>query len=809
VCRAGEGIGTWRVEVSLAVAGIGACPGGDDIVRSCGASLRFSLVGALVAGLLVAGGAAATTTQAGAFTAQGSAKQVYVTGVAAGAKTVLLDSAGRQVASRSANALGGALFRDVKPAAGYRVRVLPSGGTSGPLTVHSEQPAQWNPDIYKQQIPANGYGYLTTRDGTKLAYKVWPPNSPAGQGAPEFNLPSGLPKYAPPYPTLIEYSGYGYANPAGPTSGIAVLANLMGFAVVDVNMRGTGCSSGAFDFFEPLQSLDGYDVVETIARQPWVKDHKVGMMGISYGGISQLFTAQTHPPSLAAISPLSVIDATATTLYPGGIRNDGFAVSWAKERQAEAQPAGPKSGQAWAYQRIQGGDQTCKDNQVLHPEAADLMAKVRENSHYRPGVADPLDPITFVDKINVPVFMACQFQDEQTGGHCPALVKHFTGTKKKWFTFTNGAHIDSLDPETYNRWLDFLSLYVAHQAPAENAAVTRAAAPVVFQAAMGLPQDQLVTLPVDPIQAMPTYDLALAAFEQLPSVRVLFDNGAGKSPTGQATAGNPYPGFEQSFASFPVPGTTAQQWYLGPKGTLADKPGAKGVDAYTSDAKALPPNDFGSNTGGGGLWGNASQWQWNWKQNPAGTAVSYLTEPLKASTTVLGAGAVHLWVRSSTPDVDLQATVSEVTADGHETFVQNGWLRASERKLASGSDTIFRQQSTLLEPVPSFLAADARPMPANAFTELVIPLYYQGHAYRAGTRIRVTVAAPNGTQPIWSFDDTQPKGTARVSIAFSPSMPSSLVLPVVSGVAVPTAQPACPSLRNEPCRPYAPLVNGR
>ena len=36
---------------------------------------------------------------------------------------------------------------------------------------------------------------------------------------------------------------------------------LMGFAVVDVNMRGTGCSGGAYDFFEPLQSLDGYDVI--------------------------------------------------------------------------------------------------------------------------------------------------------------------------------------------------------------------------------------------------------------------------------------------------------------------------------------------------------------------------------------------------------------------------------------------------------------------------------------------------------------------------------------------------------------------
>jgi uncharacterized protein len=707
----------------------------------------------------------------------------------------------------TATSLGGIVFYGVRPGSGYRVRQLPRGPLSGPITVHTEQPTPWTTSFYKQSIPYDDYGYLTTRDGTKLAYKVWPPTTPAGQGTPPFTLPSGLPDYAPPYPTLIEYSGYGYANPDGPQSGIAVLANLMGFAVVDVNMRGTGCSGGAFNFFEPLQSLDGYDVIETIARQPWVRDHKVGMMGISYGGISQLFTAATRPPSLAAISPLSVIDATATTLYPGGIRNDGFAVAWAKERQEEAKPAGPHSGQAWAYKRIQEGDTTCKANQALHGEAQDLLASIRENEHYRPAVADPLDPITFVHKINVPVFMACQFQDEQTGGHCPMMARHFTGTKKKWFTFTNGAHIDSLDPETYNRWYDFLQLYVAHQAPMLNAAVTAAAAPVIYQGAMGLPQDHLVTLPLDPIQAMPVYDDALAAFEKLPPVRVLFDNGAGASPYGVSTPGDPYPGFEQSFSSFPAPGTVARRWYLGPSGTLRDAPAGAGIDWYTSDAKALPAHSYGANTGGGGLWGNASQWDWRWKHNPAGTAVSYLTAPLKTATTVLGAGSVHLWVRSSTPDVDLQATISEVDPSGHETFVQNGWIRASERKLATGSNTIFKQPSTLLEPIPSMLAADVRPMPRNRFVEVVVPLYYQGHAYRAGTRIRVTIAAPNGSQPIWSFNETRPRGTGTVSIAFSRTMPSSLFLPVVPSVTVPTAQPPCPSLRNEPCRPYVRLVN--
>jgi predicted acyl esterase len=775
--------------------------------------MLMARAGAILSGMLIMGGvvpATAAAAAAPAFRAYGSAGQVYVLGLRPGARMSLVTRSGHTLSTRSADSLGGLLFREVPPGHGYRVRLKSDGVESGPVTVHSDRAAPWDPGIYKQSVPDSGYSYLTTRDGTKLAIYVHPPTMPAG--AP--GLPAGakLGKgsgYRPPYPTVIEYSGYGYADPAGPENGIAILANLMGFAVVDVNMRGTGCSGGAFDFFEPLQNLDAYDVIETIAHQPWVLGHKVGMIGISYGAISQLFAAQLDPPDLEAIAPLSTFDAAASTLYPGGILNTGFAVPWAQQRQHDAEPAGPSSGQPWAYQQIKDGDKTCAANQVLHGEAANLMAKIAANKYYNPSVDDPLDPVTFVSKIKVPVFMACQWEDEQTGGHCADLVQHFTGTRLKWFTFTNGAHIDSLDPDTYDRWYDFLQLFVAHRAPIENVAVTDAAAPVIYQSSMGFPGTDVVMLPPDPIQKLPTYKLALAAFEKLPEIRILFDNGAGASPAGNRIAGNPYPAFERDFPSFPVPGTIARRWYFGPRGTLnSAPPPARGIDWYTSSALALPPTDFGTSTGSGGLWGNASQWQWKWKQNPAGTAVSYISPPLAKNTTVIGAGAVYAWVRSSTPDVDLQATISEVRPDGSETFVQNGWIRASERKLATGTDDLFRQRSTLLDPIPSFLASDARPMPRDHFVEVAIPLYYEGHVYRAGSRIRVTISAPNGTQPVWSFSQTEPpSGTATVSIAFSKSMPSMLVLPVVPYVHVPTPLPPCHSLRNEPCRPYVPIDN--
>ncbi len=763
----------------------------------------FGLVLMLVALAAAPAGASAST-----FTAQGSARQVYVTGLAGGERMALVNAHGKTVQVKRADSLGGLLFRNVRPGHGYRVRVSPHGTSSGPLTVHSNAAAPWDPSIYNQKIPASGYGYLTTRDGTKLAIDVHPPTQPAGLAGdrPSIQLPRA-PDLLPPYPTLIEYSGYGYANPAGPVNGIAVLANLMGFTVVDVNMRGTGCSGGAYDFFEPLQNLDAYDVIETIAHQSWVKGHKVGMMGISYGAISQLFAAQLNPPDLAAISPLSTLDATATTLYPGGILNTGFAVDWAKQRQAEAQPAGPHSGQPYAYQQIQKGDLTCKANQVLHGEAANLLTKIRANSHYRPKIADPLDPVTFVHKIKAPTFLACQWEDEQTGGHCADLAEHFTGTSRKWFTFTNGVHVDSLDPYTFNRWYDFLELYVAHEAPILNQAVIHTLAPVIYNTAMGVKSP--VLLPVDQIQTIPTYSGALAAFQKLPSIRVLFDNGAGKTPPlGPVVAGNPYPAFEHSFSAFPIPGTTARFFYLGPSGSLASRPPAhKGINWYTSNAKALPLTDYTGDTGPGGLWGDASEWKWNWVQNPPGSAVSYVSSQLKTNTTVIGAGAVHLWVRSSTRDVDLQATISEVRPDGKETFVQNGWIRASERKLSQGTHNLFKRRSTLLEPIPDERASSVRPMPRGEFVKIVIPLYYEGHVYRAGSRIRVTIAAPNGSQPVWSFSETRPAGTARVSIAFSKRMPSSLILPVIPGVSVPTGLPPCPSLRNEPCRTYVPLAN--
>jgi len=727
-------------------------------------------IAAAAALLLTAAPAASAKGGVSNLTARGSVEQVQVTGATPG-ETVELRRKGEQVKSRPAGSLGGVVFRKVEPGGKYTVA---SEGTITPgFKVMTDRSAPPDTSVYDQDI-GPGYGYLTTRDGTKLAMTVRLPGSPEDG----------------PYPTLIEYSGYGTADPAGPESGIQPVASLLGYAVVDISMRGTGCSGGAFDFFEALQSLDGYDAIETIARQPWVLHNKVGMLGISYGGISQLFVGATKPPSLAAITPLSVIDNTMTTLYPGGVLNTGFALAWGQDRVDDAQPASPTTGQPWAWHQIQNGDTVCEENQDLHTEAVNLIDKIDRNQYYRPSVADPIWPEKFVHKIDVPVFMACQWTDEQTGGHCPTLVNAMSGTDRKWFTFTNGVHTDSLDPETFNKWFDFLELYVAERRPELSAGI-KATAPLLYQAVLGVTG---VTLPEDPIQAEPDYASAKAAFEAQKPVRILFDNGGGGAP------GKPVPGFEKSFGQFPPKQNVQRSWYLGANGKLAEEARGKGADEFTWDADARPPTNFTGNTGSGDLWTDHPNYQWS--QNPEGSALSYVSKPLAADTVVLGSGELQLWVRSKAKNVDLQATVTEVRPDGDETFVQGGWLRTDARKVDRG-------ESSLGNPVHTFRKQDSKTLPKGKYVKVRIPLYYQGHAYREGSRIRVVVSAPGGDQPTWAFarTTTDPEGKPWVAVAHSKRYASRLVLPVTGGVQVPTGLPECPGLRGQPCRSYEPAAN--
>ena len=579
-----------------------------------------------------------------------------------------------------------------------------------------------------------------------------------------------------PYPTVVEYSGY---TPSDPDSqGFADLFVALGYAYVGVNIRGTGCSGGSFRYFEYTQSLDGYDAIEAVAAQPWVLDHRVGMVGVSYPGISQLFVAQTQPPSLAAITPFSVLDDSAiATLYPGGILNTGFAVPWVADRMSDARPGG----QAWAAERIAAGDEQCAANQGLRLQNPDLLAEIVANPFWTDAVAGELAPRLFVDRIAVPTFVAGAWQDEQTGGHFATMLDRFTGTPHLYATLLNGLHTESIGPAVFPRLVEFLDLYVARRTP--SLAVARFVAPVL---AGGLFGTTGVALPADDRFAGMSFDEALAAFESEPPIRVLFEEGAADGFPARA----PMARFEAGFERWPVPEGIVTAWYLGDGATMGEAPPAgPSSSRYLALPDAVPATFYDGSSSG--IW--SVDVEYDWVEGGPGSFAAWVTEPLAAETVVVGSGSVDLYVQSNLGDTDLEVTISEVRPDGQEMYVQSGWLRASHRTLDAAA-------STDLRPVQTHRADDATPLPDGEFELVRVEVFPFAHVFRAGSRIRLSVDAPGGNRAVWEFDTIS--GGEQVTIAHDAMYPSRLVLAVVPGVDAPDRHPECGALRGQPCRTY-------
>ena len=747
--------------------------------------VRSVVLGSVAAFALVA--VAAGSAGAAGMTASGSIGQAYVLGAGEGQSLTLINSRGRTVGKGKADRFGSFIFLNVAAGSGYKVRGATTTRSFKVLSTKSNPPAAFFRKIKLKQ----GLNYVKVRDGVEIAMTV--------------RLPAGKKLSDGPFPTLIEYSGYqtaaphdllgalGTNDPLAPASSTAVgalIAPLLDFAVVSVQMRGSGCSGGAFDLFGLPTTFDGYDAVETVGSQSWVKGGKVGMGGISFSGITQLFTAGSQPPHLAAISPMSVTDDTYTaTGYPGGINNSGFALSWVKERMADAEPA-PEGGQPWAKALVAAGDKNCIANQKLRLQTRDAVKVIDANPFRTPGEFDQRAPAAWMSKIKVPTFLIGQFHDEQTGGHFARSLGELAKNPNVWISLQNGVHADSLGPSTFTRWVEFLNLFVADRIPKIPEPVL-ALSNSLYDLLTGAPA---AAVKQSRFASMTNVAAAKAIFKKDPRVRLLMDNGAG--PEGLGSIGATW---ELGYNAWPIREAKPTTYYLGAGGALSPtKAGASSSASYTADPAARPQQTL-YGEGAGDDW--KAQPRYDWAPLAADKGVGFTTAALGEDLILAGSSSLDLYLKSSAKDTDLQVTLSEVRPDGQETYVQNGWLRASHRKLDA-------KRSTATDPFPTHLKKDAAPLPAGAFTLVRVPIFPVAHAFRAGSKIRVTVQAAGGDRPIWKFK-TLDAGSTLNTIGLGGAKASKLVLSIVAGAnAKGTPLPAPTALRGEPTRDYLPASNG-
>src|SRR6202451_1185691 len=113
------------------------------------------------------------------------------------------------------------------------------------------------------------------------------------------------------FPALLEYLPYRKddATAARDYSVHAWFAH-HGYVSVRGDIRGFGTSEGAPTDreYSEQEQLDGEQVIAWLASQPW-SSGKVGMFGISWGGLNSIQMAMRHPPALKAILAVDATDA--------------------------------------------------------------------------------------------------------------------------------------------------------------------------------------------------------------------------------------------------------------------------------------------------------------------------------------------------------------------------------------------------------------------------------------------------------------------------------------------------------------------
>jgi putative CocE/NonD family hydrolase len=566
-------------------------------------------------------------------------------------------------------------------------------------------------------------GYIQAPDGTRLRYTVI---LPSAQGR---------------FPVALVYDGYSEGIWPGSSDETAAYLESAGYAVLGVNVRGTGCSGGRFDFRNPVENSDGAAVVEWAARQPWSTGH-VGMFGDSFPGLTQPGVAALRPKGLAAIAPFQIIDDVYRDVgYPGGIFNAEFGAFWGLGDQPYSSAPGPVLANVPGQVSAQGFSGTGPDPQcqvnyagsaVRNPATNIFLEGARHpwfDSYWQAKEVGPA-----ASQIAVPVLGCETWQDDEVGSRPTWSLFPRIRPSLLWLIASNGYHgMCDQSPLVDHELVRFFDRFVKGE---DN------------------------------------------GFESTPHVQIWHE----AHMVTESGASVPAPSWITSFPSWPPP-LRAVSLYLHADGMLnrTAPTGAEQPDTY-----AYPRPSAGTEDGA-----VAGQHNELWKQPvPPGGAVAWTTPRLTRDVEMLGPASADLWITSTAVDTDLQVTISEVRPDGQETYVARGWLRASDRRLD-------QRRSTPTDPEHLDTEAAAEPLTPGRPTLVRVELFPFDHVFRAGSSIRVIVDTPSQTGG-WNFD-VLPLPATNAVLHDARHM-SRLVFGLVPHGAAKAPLPACDTLLNQPCR---------
>ena len=505
-----------------------------------------------------------------------------------------------------------------------------------------------------------------------------------------------------------------------------------GYAVVTVDVRGTGASGGQWDSFGEAEQRDGYEVVEWAAAQPW-STGKVGLAGPSYMGLNQLLTAARRPPHLKAIFPIvPMADGYRDITFSGGQLNASFIPLWLGLVTAGALTPAPSA-----------NDPLGALGALLDHLAGAVNFQVPTIVGGATGGDVAFDgpfwktrsPLEVVDRIRVPAFVVGGLHDlfqrgeplvyERLKRHVPARLlmgpwTHVEGSSGAGLPRDGVPSLSEIELRWFDHWLYGMNTHIKR-------------IPKVTQYAYGKERYKVQPDWPDP--------------RLKPRRRYLRGGGRITRPAPEA-AETPL-----AFTQNPAAGICTQstvQWTAG----LGD---------------AIPCTDDGS-------------------VDDADGAV-YTSKPLPRKLELSGPILANLWVKTTASDAVVTVRVKDVGPDGKATELTAGWLAGSFRKVdpsrsryvasRRGKDVRREGHRVLLQPWHPFTRDSVLPVPAGQPIELPVEVFPTRATIKRGHRLRITVAGGDFPHQVPPLPQVAASLGGQVQVLTEPGHASYVELPAI------------------------------
>jgi putative CocE/NonD family hydrolase len=495
-----------------------------------------------------------------------------------------------------------------------------------------------------------------------------------------------------------------------------------GYIVVSVDRPGTGASfsSPTPGSMETAAKFEN-EIMNWIAVQSW-SDGNIGMYGDSQQAMVQLAAASAGNPHLKAILPAaSHIDIYQAVEYPGGVFNKAFAALYASTVPYLDRLATPVDGDPDGVLLAQA--RASRQNTVSIQNASEVAAQYPYNDSTNPdgiNLWQTMDLYPLIDRINnthTAIYMTVGWYDL------------FTADMFYWYANLNVPKHLTVRPTDHS------------------------------QVSANLPDLDYGT------EALRWVDYWLKGI----------DNGImDEAPIHYYLQDGPKKGTWQTSDQWPLAAQKVTRFYFsqGKTGSVASVNDGNlitspPIAATASDAYRV---DYTTTTGTKTRWGAVEEAHYypDLRTHDA-KALTYTTQALETSVEVTGHPVVHLWLSTGAPDLDAFVYLEEIDSSGHSTYITEGDLRVSHRKLVQAPF------NNLGLPYQSHNQSDLVTVPGGEPFELVFSLLPTSYQFHPGSRMRITVAFTDAG----NFDTPILDPAPTVQLLRDVSHPSSVELPII------------------------------